>query len=83
MKKQKGRQIEKWNWQAHEAKFGAQTDISSEYDILSHYGSDSNEEENDRSAIMTSASQGRKKSKGVTFRKRGHAYVTTEDVIYN
>lgn len=37
MKKQKGRQIENWNWQAHEKKYGEPTEIGSEFEILSHY----------------------------------------------
>ena len=55
MRKTKGRQIENWNWQAHEKKYGAQTEISSEYDIVSHYGfSDNSQEEvkNDSSFIQ-------------------------------
>jgi len=55
MRKIKGRQIENWNWQAHEKKYGVQTEISSEYDILSHYGlSDNSQEEvkNDSSFIQ-------------------------------
>lgn len=34
-KREKGKAIENWNWQAHESKFGAESDISSEYDIIS------------------------------------------------
>ena len=45
MKKEKGRQTENWNWQAHEKKYGAQDEISSEYDIVSHYGFSEHSEE--------------------------------------
>ena len=37
MRKTKGRQIENWNWQSHDSKYGAPTQIGSDYEILSHY----------------------------------------------
>jgi hypothetical protein len=37
MKREKGRYVENWNWQANESKYGAESDISSEYDIISNY----------------------------------------------
>jgi len=46
MRKEKGRAIENWNWQAYETKNGEESDISSEYDIISNYydsGSDSDD----------------------------------------
>jgi hypothetical protein len=36
MMKAKGRRAENWNWQARESKFGPDSDISSEYDIISN-----------------------------------------------
>lgn len=45
MKREKGKKAENWNWQAREAKFGAESEISSEYDICSHYGSSFSEDE--------------------------------------
>jgi hypothetical protein len=54
MRKTKGRQIENWNWQAHEKKYGAQDEISSEYEIVSNYGFSENSDEelkNDSSFI--------------------------------
>lgn len=37
MRREKGRAVENWNWQAHESKYGAESDISSEYEIISNY----------------------------------------------
>lgn len=41
MKREKGKALENWNWQAHESKYGEDSDISSEYDIISNYNFDS------------------------------------------
>jgi hypothetical protein len=46
MRREKGKAVERWNWQAHENKHGAESDISSEYDIISNYHpSDSSNDE--------------------------------------
>lgn len=37
MKRLKGKAVENWNWQANESKYGPESDISSEYDIISNY----------------------------------------------
>lgn len=66
MRKQKGRQIENWNWQAHEKKYGVQTEISSEFDILSHYArSEESEEEFKNEASYIKKARNAAKSKKV------------------
>ncbi len=64
MRREKGKAIENWNWQAHESKYGADSDISSEYDIISnYYQSESSYDESVAGFKMTPG--------GVKNRKRG------------
>ena len=60
MRREKGKGVEKWNWQAYESKYGPDSDISSEYDIISNYNfSDGSEGDEDCSMINRSLVRGR------------------------
>lgn len=64
MKREKGKAVENWNWQASEAKYGNESDISSEYDIISNYQhSDSSYDESVAGYKMTPG--------GAKYRRRG------------
>lgn len=54
MKREKGSAKENWNWQTYEAKHGAESDISSEYDIISNYNQSSSDENNSQEEFRTS-----------------------------
>lgn len=56
MRRQKGAQKEKWNWQANESKYGAQTYIGSDFDIISNYAGDTSSNEDAHSTILTTMS---------------------------
>lgn len=75
MRRQKGKAVEKWNWQAHESKFGADSDISSEYEIISNYNfSEYSSEEDasmDQSAIRAGVTFGKEKTRGQATKRRG------------
>ncbi len=54
MKREKGKAVERWNWQANETKYGAESDISSEYEIISnYYPSESSNDESQAGFKMT------------------------------
>jgi hypothetical protein len=61
MAKAKGKKEEAWNWQAMESKYGAESEVSSAYDILSHYACSSDD---DAKSVgkMSVASKGRSKA---------------------
>ena len=56
---------EDWNWQIRESKYGAESDISSQYDIISHKGDITSED--DVKSVGKGSTKGR--SKTVNFEK--------------
>ena len=62
MLKKKGKKEEAWNWQVMESKYGAESEVSSEYNIVSQYAGSS---EDDAKSVgkASVASKGRKKPK--------------------
>ena len=61
MAKSKGKKEEAWNWQAMESKYGPESDVSSAYDILSHYAYSSEDDAKSVGKISV-ASKGRSKA---------------------
>lgn len=44
MLKKKGKKLEQWNWQAWDAKYGHESEVSSQYDIVSQYAHSSDDD---------------------------------------
>ena len=70
MVKAKGKKEEAWNWQAMETKYGAESEVSSEYDILSHYaGSSEDDAKSVGKVSIASKSRSKATKKSKTFQE--------------
>jgi hypothetical protein len=66
MQRQKGKKVEAWNWQAMEAKYGPESEVSSQYEILSHYHSSGEDAKSVGKASVRSRSRPTKKVEIIT-----------------